>query len=701
MRVSADVGGTFTDLVAETAAGQFRLFKTPTTPEDPAIGVFDALTLAATGYGSSLKQFLAGIDMLIHATTLATNAILANRTARTAFLTTAGHPDILLFREGGRREPFNNKVPFPLPYVPRSLTFEVPERVDSAGKVVVPLDESAVREIIARLREREVEAVGVCLLWSMLAPAHEQRVGELLEKHLPGVPYSLSHRVNPTIREYRRASSTCIDASLKPLMSRYLASLHQRLTAAGFGGQLLTVSSLGGVIDASYLAAHPIHSVKSGPAVAPIAGRHYAKVVSSNDMAIVADTGGTSYDVTLVDHGLIPFTHETWLGEPLRGHMTGFPSVDVKSIGAGGGSIAWVDAGGMLRIGPQSAGSTPGPACYGKGGREPTVTDAALALGYLDAQYFLGGAIVLDAAAAKDAIEGRVARPLGLNVPAAAAAILELATEYMVHAIEEITINQGIDPANAVLIGGGGAAGLNSVRIARRLGCSQVIIPPVGATLSAAGALMSDLSTEFRATCFTTSRDFDFAAINNTLAALQDQCNAFIADLAVAFAGYETLFFAEARYPHQIWEVEVPLSGSRISSRADVEQLVETLHANHERLFSFRDSESEIEIVTWRARVICRIPQAGSVDVVQNCDRAPTERRRRAIFPGFGEVETLVRDFHTMSAAPVAGPLLVDANFTTIVVDPGAVAVRAPDGSLAIRVEPARTGLRKTHAWMT
>jgi N-methylhydantoinase A len=701
MRVSADVGGTFTDLVAETAAGQFRLFKTPTTPEDPAIGVFDALTLAATGYGSSLKQFLAGIDMLIHATTLATNAVLANRTARTALLTTAGHPDILLFREGGRREPFNNKVPFPAPYVPRSLTFEVPERVDSAGKVVVPLDESAVREIIARLRERKVEAVGVSLLWSMLAPAHEQRVGQLLEKYLPGVPYSLSHRVNPTIREYRRASSTCIDASLKPLMSSYLASLHQRLTVAGFGGQLLTVSSLGSVIDASYLAAHPIHSVKSGPAVAPIAGRHYAKVVSGSDMAIVADTGGTSYDVTLVDHGLIPFTRETWLGEPMRGHMTGFPSVDVKSIGAGGGSIASVDTGGMLCIGPQSAGSTPGPACYGKGGREPTVTDAALALGYLDPEYFLGGAILLDAAAATDAIADRVARRLGLNVPVAAAAILELATEYMVHAIEEITINQGIDPASAVLIGGGGAAGLNSVRIARRLGCAQVIIPPVGATLSAAGALMSDLSTEFSATCFTTSRYFDFAAINNTLAALQEQCNAFIADLAVEFAGHETLFFAEARYPHQIWEVEVPLSGSRISSRADVEQLVEALHANHERLFSFRDSESEIEIVTWRARVICRLPQAGSIDVVQNCDRAPTERRRRAIFPGFGEVETPVRDFHTMSAAPVAGPLLVDANFTTIVVDPGAVAVRTPDGSLAIPVEPARTGLRETHPWMT
>jgi N-methylhydantoinase A len=249
-----------------------------------------------------------------------------------------------------------------------------------------------------------------------------------------------------------------------------------------------------------------------------------------------------------------------------------------------------------------------------------------------------------------------------------------------------------------VLIGGGGAAGLNSVRIARRLGCAQVIIPPVGATLSAAGALMSDLSTEFSATCFTTSRDFDFAAVNDTLAALEEKCNAFIAGLAVAFIDHETLFFAEARYPHQIWEVEVPLTRSRLASRADVEQLVEALHANHERLYFFRDSASEIEIVTWRARVICRLPHGASVGVAQSGARQPGERSRRAVFPGLGSIETPVRDFRAVTVAPIAGPLLVDANFTTIVVDPGAVAVRTPDGSLAIRLESAGAAAREARA---
>ena len=687
MRVSADVGGTFTDMVVETSPGRFRLFKAPTTPEDPSVGVFNVFKLAAIGCGMSVGEFLAGIDMFIHATTLATNAILAGRAARTAFLTTAGHPDILLYREGGRREPFNNKIPFPKPYVPRSLTFEVPERVDAAGNIVQPLDEETVRALIARLSERKVEAIGVCLLWSMLAPAHELRVGELLEELLPDVPYTLSHRLSPTIREYRRASSTCIDASLKPLMSRYLADLQGRLSEQGFRGRLLTVSSLGSVVDAAYLAAHPIHSVKSGPSVAPVAGRHYATGTSGNEMAIVADTGGTSYDVTLVDQGHIPFTRETWLGETLRGHMTGFPSVDVKSIGAGGGSIAWVDDGGMLRIGPQSAGSIPGPACYGRGGTNATVTDAALALGYLDPGYFLAGAIALDEGAAHAAINRHVASKLGLSLPDAAAAILDLATEHMVHAIEEITINQGIDPARAVLIGGGGAAGLNSVRIARRLGCAEVVIPPVGATLSAAGALMSDLSTEFSATCFTTSQNFDFTAVNGTLATLEGQCNDFVESLLVSAADHEIHYFAEARYPHQIWEVEVPLAASRLTSRADVERLVEALHVNHERLFSFRDAQSEIEIVTWRARIVCRLPHSDSVEVEPDRARSPSRRRRRAIFPGTGAIDAPVYDVGAVSAAPIPGPLIVEANFTTIVIDPGATVARTADGSLSIKLD--------------
>src|SRR5581483_7888409 len=471
MRFAVDTGGTFTDLVVEDDDGVLHLFKSPTRPDDPVRGVLDVLDVAAGELGDDL---LARGAVFVHATTRAINAVLTGTTARTAFLTTGGHPDVLLFREGGRTDPFNFTRPYPQPYLPRSLTFEVPERIDAEGEVVEPLDEEAVVSICSRLRELGVEAVGVCLLWSIANPAHEQRVGELLEEHLPGVPYTLSHRLNPSIREYRRASSTCIDASLKPVMSEYLRSLEGRLRDAGFAGRVLMVTSAGGVLDAAAVAEAPIHSLGSGPAMAPVAG-----------------PGRTSYDVSLVRRGRIPWTRETWLGEPFFGHMTGFPSVDVKSIGAGGGSIGWVDEGGLLHVGPESAGSAPGPACYGRGGVRPTVTDAALALGYLDPDYFLGGAMRLDAAAASAALREHVAEPLGLSVEDAAAAMLRVATELMVRAIEEITLHQGIDPRSAVLVGGGGAAGLNSVAIARRLGCPQLIVPAVGPALSAAGALIS------------------------------------------------------------------------------------------------------------------------------------------------------------------------------------------------------------------
>ncbi len=553
MRLAVDTGGTFTDLVVEDDEGMLHLFKSPTTPDDPVRGVLHVLTAAAKALGSDI---LSQSSVFVHGTTRAINAILTGTTARTAFLTTQGHPDVLLFREGGRTDPFNFTRPYPQPYIPRALTFEVPERVGAQGEVVKPLDEDAVVAICKRLKELEIEAVGVCLLWSIANGSHELRVGELLTEHLPGIPHTLSHRLNPAIREYRRASSTCIDASLKPVMSEYLRGLDGRLRAAGFPGRVLIVTSNGGVLDAAPVAEAPIHSLGSGPAMAPVAGRFFADRDGGADTAVVADTGGTSYDVSLVRRGRIPWTRETWLGEPFFGHMTGFPSVDVKSVGAGGGSIAWVDEGGLLHVGPESAGSEPGPVCYARGGERPTVTDASLVLGYIDPEYFLGGAMRLDIDGARAALESQVATPLGLPLEEAASAVMRVATEHMVRAIEEITLHQGIDPRTAVLVGGGGAAGLNSVAIARRLGCSQLIVPAVGPALSAAGALLSDLTADFAATLMTTTADFDFAAVERVLADLRKRCDEFAA--AAGVAG-EIELTTEARYPHQIWELELPV----------------------------------------------------------------------------------------------------------------------------------------------
>ncbi|HEU4797920.1 MAG TPA: hydantoinase/oxoprolinase family protein, partial [bacterium] len=489
MRLAVDTGGTFTDLVVEDETGPYAIYKAATVPDDPVQGILDVLEVAAGERDVTLDSLLAQASILIHGTTRTLNAVLTGTTARTAFLTTAGHPDVLVLREGGRSEIFNLTHPYPAPYVPRSLTFEVPERIGAAGEIVEPLDEVAVRRIITRLRELEVEAVGVCLLWSIVNPAHELRVGELLREHLAGVPITLSHQLNPCLREYRRASSTCIDASLKPVTASYLEDLSGRLGAAGFTGRLLIVTSAGGALDAEDVATAPIHSLHSGPAMAPVAGRFFAETETTRSTAIVADTGGTSYDVSVVRNGQILWTRETWLGRPFFGHMTGFPSVDVRSVGAGGGSIAWVDEAGLLHVGPKSAGADPGPACYGRGGRWPTVTDACVVLGVIDPDYFLGGQVPLHRQLSFDAIERHVGEPLQLEADEAAAAIMRVTTETMVGAIEEITIHQGIDPREAVLVGGGGAAGLNAVAIARRLRCPEVIVPLVGPVLSAAGAL--------------------------------------------------------------------------------------------------------------------------------------------------------------------------------------------------------------------
>jgi N-methylhydantoinase A len=687
MHFAVDTGGTFTDLVFEDDSGQLHMFKAPTTPHDPVEGILEAVGTAAQSLSTTTEELLSRGELFIHGTTHAINAIITGNTAKTAFLTTKGHPDILVFREGGRLEPFNFAVPFPEPYIPRSLTFEVPERISAEGDILEALDEGEVIRIIGRLRELGVEAVAVCLLWSTVNPVHENRVGELLQEHLPQVPHTLSHVLNPVLREYRRASSACIDASLKPIMSRYITGLSNRLKQAGFRGRLLMLTAKGGILDFDDLAAAPIHAIGSGPSMAPIAGRYYAQVDARASTAIVADTGGTTYDVSLVRRGTIPMTQETWIGQRYRGHIVGFPSVDVKSVGAGGGSIAWVDQGGLLHVGPNSAGAVPGPACYGKGGVRPTVTDASLILGYLDPSFFLGGAMRLEVDLAAKAIEHEVAGPLELGLMEAASAILRLATENMVGAIEEITIHQGMDPREAVLVGGGGAAGLNCVAIARRLGCKRIVIPEVGAALSAAGALMSDLHADYRALYYTSTDSFDFDGVNGTLDSLTAKCQAFIEGPGAKALENSIELYVEARYRDQIWEIDVPLQTRRFETPKDIARVREEFDRVHEELFAFRDPGSDVQFVGWRATVACKLRDRdlGKLGKKDKVSESEALAGRMAYFSGAGMVDTHVELFDTMEPnVPLRGPAIIESAFTTVVIEPDAEVVRKESGSLVI-----------------
>jgi N-methylhydantoinase A len=684
MRVAVDTGGTFTDVLIENDDGSVRMAKAATTPGRPLDGVRSALETAAADVGMSVRQLLGRTRMFIYGTTHALNAVVTGRTATTAFLTTAGHPDILVLREGGRPDPFDYSMSTPAPYIPRALTWEVPERVLADGSVAVPLDETEVRRIAQELRAARIEAVAVCFLWASLNPAHEQRVARLLCELLPGIQVSLSSHVSPTIREYRRASATAIDASLKPSMKEHLNGLSAFLKQAGLAGELLVVTSQGGVLDVDTAADMPIQMLKSGPAMAPVAGRHFAQVDESSDFAIVADTGGTTYDVSVVRRGRIPMTRETRVDSPTGSHITGFASIDIKSIGAGGGSIAWVDAGGMLHVGPQSAGAEPGPAAYGKGGTGATLTDACLALGYLDPDFFLGGRRKLDLGAALAAIERTVAARLGRGVEEAAMAIVDIATENMVQAIEAITVNQGVDPQGAVLIGGGGAAGLNSVWIARRLGVKRLLIPEMGPALSACGALMSDLTAQYRRTFFARSDRFNVQAANQVLAALFADCKRFLA--SAALEGNIELS-VEARYPDQVWEIEVPLGTNRFDTSADVRALEAAFHRSHEELFSIRDDKSPVEVVNWCATVSAKVRDHANLRMIETDApwRGAVCRSRQVYFPETGVVSAVVHRFGALqSGATVQGPAMVESPFTTVVLPPRSRATRTAAGSLSI-----------------
>ena len=689
MRFAVDTGGTFTDLLVESGANSRQMFKAPTTPSDPIAGVLDALGLAARAFELPREELLGRGTHFIHATTHAINAIITGRTAKTAFLTTAGHPDVLVLRQGGRAEPFNFETPFPAPYIPRSLTFEVAGRIRADGSEFEPLDEGRLVRTLENLRELKVEAVAVCLLWSIVNPDHERRVGTLIEKHLPGVPYTLSHRLNPSVREFRRASSTAIDASLKPLMVSYMRNLEARLRDAGFGGRVLVVTSQGGVVDAREAAEAPIRIVNSGPSMAPVAGRYFGSRDEDASTIIVADTGGTTYDVSVVRRGVIPVTRDTWIGPAYSGIMVGFPWVDVRSVGAGGGSIASIDSGGLLHVGPQSAGAVPGPICYGRGGTRVTVSDAALALGYLDADFFLGGQMKLDRASAEAAIEEQIARPLKLDPMRASSAIISMATENMAQAIVDTTVNQGIDPRDAVLIGGGGAAGINSVQIARRLGCKRLVIPSVGAALSAAGALMSDLRADFHRSASVHSAAFDRSSVNQTLRELLAQCLDFAAAAGVTPAATKIEFTAEARYATQVWEIETPVHCTEFRSDADVARFLEDFHRTHADIFTFADRSSAIEVIGWTAHVACRLNESQEMSLDASENVTTSVGRRRVFFEDTGWIDAPLWRFEALPVGDrVPGPAIVESAFTTVVLDSRSSAWRRPSGSLSIEVQP-------------
>ncbi len=685
-RITVDTGGTFTDVVVADPDGRFTIAKALTTPARIFEGMGAALDTAAERLATSTRDLLGRADILIYGTTRATNAIVTGDVAKTALLLTEGFPDVLVIKEGGKFDAHDFSRPYPAPYIPRRHTFEIAERVDAEGEVVRPLDEAQARRVLERVQTRGFEAVAVSLLWSIANPAHERRLGDLVEELLPGVPYTLSHELNPILREYRRTSSAAIDASIKPLMQAHLQQMKADLRDAGFGGEILVSTTVGGCLDIDGVAERPIHTVRSGPAMAPVAARTYAEREASGDTALVIDTGGTTFDVGLVRDGEIVSTQETWLGERFTGHLLGVPAVDVRSVGAGGGSIAWIDEGGLLRVGPQSAGAEPGPACYGRGGDAPTVTDAALLLGYLDPDYFLGGRMPLDPEAARR-VFARLSDTLGVATEEVAFSVLSVANETMINAIKEITVSEGVDPSDAVLVAGGGAAGLGILPIARELDCRQVVLPRTASVLSACGMQFSNIVVEQAMSGLARSGDFDRERVNAILDRLDAWLEGFAAPLeARGFHDHAISYSVDAHYAAQVWELDVALPARRFASSGEVEKLTEAFHRAHERVFAVADPDSEIEFLNWKARLVLRLdhPRATHADPGAP---APAERRRRAWFDLERPHEArVVRGEALAVGERVEGPALLEEETTTLVVPPGMSAELTPHGSFVVDV---------------
>ncbi|MFO1058105.1 MAG: hydantoinase/oxoprolinase family protein [Dongiaceae bacterium] len=690
--IAVDVGGTFTDLVLREAGGPLVSLKAPTTPGRVVDGVLDAVGLAAGRRGCSVAELLARCERFAFGSTTATNAILEGKAPRTALICTEGFRDILLVREGGKDDSYNIRLDYPPPYIPRHLTFPVRERVTSEGEIDRPLDEAEVVDVLRRIAAAGVKAIAVCLLWSIADDRHERRIGALIEQHLPGMPYSLSSRVSPSIREYRRASATAIDASMKPLVSADVAALEGRLRAQGFAGVLTLVTSSGGQTGSSEIVHKPVHLCLSGPSAAPEAGRRLARAEGvAEGNVIVVDMGGTSFDVSIVTGWDIPMHREGIIA----GHMFGVPSVDVKTVGAGGGSIARVDAGGFIHVGPESAGAQPGPACYGRGGTRPTVTDANLVRGFLNPERFAGGIMSLQPALAEAAIRDGVAAPLGMSEREAAALICLTVEQNMVGAIEDITLKRGVDPREYIMIAGGAAAGLHAVPMARELGIRRIMVPSVAGALSAYGILVSDIRSGFAVSLLTSSAAFDFARVEAALARLEAEATAYLDRMAVP-AGHRALgFSAEARYRGQVWQLTLPLGASRIPDAAALAAVVEDFHRLHEKRYFVRSPDDVIEFTEWNVMAIghaaavepapAAAPQGPAAGAQAG---AAAAGRRPMYFREIGGVAE-VPVFRGEALAPgqeIAGPAVIEAPLTTIVLYPASRARATALGNIWIEL---------------
>lgn len=665
-KIGIDVGGTFTDFLVTDAQGGAQAYKTPTTPKQPEVGVVRGLEKIATSHGLGLREFLGQVETIVHGTTITTNAVLTGNGATTAFLTTKGFRDLLNMRRGLKERQYDSKYSPPPQLVPRHRTYAIEERIDVEGREVIPLNENEVRAAIAAIRAEGVESVAVSYLWSFLAPDHEQRTGMLLREALPNVDLSLSSEILPQIRAYERHSTTALNAYVSPPLNRYLTSLEERLKSENFLGVLLIMQSNGGVMSPQLTRRFAANTLLSGPAGGPMAGIFYGDTHRLSDV-ITVDMGGTSFDACLIRNRQPTMTTEGQVG----GHRLALPMLDIHTVGAGGGSIAWIDAGGILQVGPKSAGAEPGPVCYGLGGTEPTVTDADLLLGYLDPDFFLGGEIRLDLQRAEAAMAERIARPLDLSVTQAAEGVYRIINANMAAALRVVSVEKGYDPREFALVVAGGAGPLHAGMIARELEIPLILVPRESSVFCAAGMLISDLQHDYVRTFTREWQRIIPNEINQILEALETEGRANLAQEGIATDRIRIEASLDMRYVGQFHEVEV-VAPVRLTV-ANLQGVEQQFHQTHDTLYGYSMPGAPLEVINLRLRAVgtTEKPHFEPVPFVSGDPTPAWKGRRQAFFAGEWYATPVYDGLKCEYGFTFAGPALVEQPNTTILVPPG------------------------------
>ena len=671
-RLGVDAGGTFTDFVLAERDGPMRLFKSPSTPEDGTRAIADGLAQISTALGMSPEEIVSQCDLCINGTTVALNALIELKGAKVGLLCTAGHEDSLELRLGHKEEGhrYDPEYPPAPQLVPRHLRRPVRGRILADGSEYEPLNEEDILEAIEIFRREAVESVAISFLWSVANPAHERRARELVERHLPGVFVCCGSEIYPQVREYTRTSTTVVNAYLSPVMARYVQRIDRFFADLGARNPVRYYQSNGGLALGSIMRERAVNAINSGPASAPQAALYIAEPFSITNV-ITVDMGGTSFDITLAKEGQTKLNRNY---DFLRQRL-GVPMIHVETLGAGGGSIAHLDEFGMIRVGPHSAGASPGPACYGRGGIQPTVTDANLILGYLRAEAVLGGAIRLDADKAREAVDSHLAAPLGIGLERAAFGIHTLVNMNMSNGIRRISIEQGYDPRDFALVCAGGATGMHITGLAEELGIETVLVPKAASCLCALGQVISDVKYNYLASLpMRLEEGVDIAPLQNLFAEMEEKGKELLRG-----SGFpeETLFVersVEMRYVGQIHECTVPLPNGPLDATVR-ESMIEAFHARHETLYTYSEPQNPVELINLECTVGARIqkPPLPRLESGEEGVKQAHDGFRGMIFDDSGKrVETPVYLGERLRAGNrIIGPAAIEEPTTTIILRPG------------------------------